>query len=316
MKNNENAGEALDLNKLQKLADRIDARGLFNASCDLREWIEEARAAVEADRAQRPENASAELIAAADATVERWHSRDWKQPHTADFIARLAAAVGAAKAADRAQQGEPVACKGCDPAEGFCRACREAEQQEMVVRVAPAPAGQHDADFAALTDEEIDLIVAKHSTRLSGWEWSGELVEVNGFREYELAREIEAVVARRCRAQRTTIDNENCRAAPVPDTGIPTADCHESCGHIGAECDFPACKSGRAPVSGTPTSEAVETDAARYRWIEENARTEGGGHGFTITAFVPFDEEDMGCGIDKAIEVGAAPAHPGEGGSK
>jgi hypothetical protein len=39
----------------------------------------------------------AELLAAADAVVERWHSRDWKQPHTAEYIARLAAAVGAVK---------------------------------------------------------------------------------------------------------------------------------------------------------------------------------------------------------------------------
>jgi hypothetical protein len=38
-----------------------------------------------------------ELIEAADAVVERWHSLDWKQPHTAEFIARLSAAVGAAK---------------------------------------------------------------------------------------------------------------------------------------------------------------------------------------------------------------------------
>lgn len=39
----------------------------------------------------------AELVRAADAVVERWHSRDWKQPHTAEFINRLAAAVGALK---------------------------------------------------------------------------------------------------------------------------------------------------------------------------------------------------------------------------
>ena len=53
----------------------------------------------------------AELIEAADATVERWHSRDWKQPHTAEFVARLSAAVGAAKAAPAsasAGQAAPV----------------------------------------------------------------------------------------------------------------------------------------------------------------------------------------------------------------
>jgi hypothetical protein len=41
--------------------------------------------------------------------------------------------------------------------------------------------------------------------------------------------------------------------------------------------------------------------AARYRYIEDNASTHGGGKGFTITCFVPVDHEDMGCGIDAAI---------------
>lgn len=45
-----------------------------------------------------------ELIAAADAVVERWHSRDWKQPPTADFIARLSAAVGEARRAAPASE--------------------------------------------------------------------------------------------------------------------------------------------------------------------------------------------------------------------
>jgi hypothetical protein len=38
-----------------------------------------------------------ELIAAADALIERWHSRDWRAEPTADFIARLTRAVGRAK---------------------------------------------------------------------------------------------------------------------------------------------------------------------------------------------------------------------------
>lgn len=37
------------------------------------------------------------LIEAANAVVERWHSKDWKQPHTAEFISRLASAIGAVK---------------------------------------------------------------------------------------------------------------------------------------------------------------------------------------------------------------------------
>ena len=55
-------------------------------------------------------------------------------------------------------------------------------------------------------------------------------------------------------------------------------------------------------------------DAARFRWIEDNVRTQGGGYGFTASFYVPFDDEDIGCGIDKAIA-----AHPGgaaEGGKE
>lgn len=39
-------------------------------------------------------DAWSELVNAANATVERWHSKDWKQPHTAEFINRLALAIG------------------------------------------------------------------------------------------------------------------------------------------------------------------------------------------------------------------------------
>lgn len=40
-------------------------------------------------------------------------------------------------------------------------------------------------------------------------------------------------------------------------------------------------------------------DAKRFRWIEENCKTNGGGRGFTV--FVPVDHEDIGCGIDVAM---------------
>ncbi len=65
-------------------------------------------------RAAQPEpveatgGAMAELLAAADAAVERWHSKDWKQPHTAEFINRLAAAVGALKFAPAPVASEPA----------------------------------------------------------------------------------------------------------------------------------------------------------------------------------------------------------------
>ncbi len=56
-----------------------------------------------------------------------------------------------------------------------------------------------------------------------------------------------------------------------------------------------------------PVSEVVR-DAARWRWLEEHAIRDGGGNGFTIHAFVPFDMEDMGTGVDAAIA--AAPKEP------
>ena len=45
------------------------------------------------------EPVTGDLLDAANAVVERRHTKDWKQPHTVVFIERLAAAVGAAKAA-------------------------------------------------------------------------------------------------------------------------------------------------------------------------------------------------------------------------
>lgn len=61
-------------------------------------------------------------------------------------------------------------------------------------------------------------------------------------------------------------------------------------------------------------AESERRDAARYRYIEEHATTHGGGNGFTITCFIPFDEEDMGCGIDSAIAATSTQAAraPGE----
>lgn len=49
------------------------------------------------------------------------------------------------------------------------------------------------------------------------------------------------------------------------------------------------------------SADGLETAAARWQYIEDNATSHGGGHGFTITCFVPVDHEDMGCGIDAAI---------------
>lgn len=46
----------------------------------------------------------------------------------------------------------------------------------------------------------------------------------------------------------------------------------------------------------------VERLRARFEYIEEHTTTQGGGKGFTITCFVPADDEDIRCGIDAAIE--------------
>lgn len=100
---------------------------------------------------------SDELLSAADAVVERWHSKDWKQPHTAEFINRLSAAVGAVKFAT------PVA-------------------------VAPSPAGEslsagHSAkawhsQANALTAENMQLrerlkLIEQHRSA-DTWYWQGD----------------------------------------------------------------------------------------------------------------------------------------------
>ena len=40
----------------------------------------------------------------------------------------------------------------------------------------------------------------------------------------------------------------------------------------------------------------------REQWIHDNATTNGGGYGFTVTFFVPVDHEDIFCGISAAIK--------------
>lgn len=50
---------------------------------------------------------------------------------------------------------------------------------------------------SVLTEELIDEIGKKHGTSLSGWEWSGDIIERNGYADYEFAYDIErAVLAR------------------------------------------------------------------------------------------------------------------------
>jgi hypothetical protein len=44
----------------------------------------------------------------------------------------------------------------------------------------------------------------------------------------------------------------------------------------------------------------AKRDAERWRWIEDNATSHGGGNGFTLQVFVPHDMEDWGCAIDAA----------------
>lgn len=57
--------------------------------------------------------------------------------HMIAEIADLRAALArAGSAAPTGQQAEPVTCRGCDPAEGFCRACREAERAALAAPTA------------------------------------------------------------------------------------------------------------------------------------------------------------------------------------
>lgn len=53
--------------------------------------------------------------------------------------------------------------------------------------------------------------------------------------------------------------------------------------------------------------EAAQVNEARYLWIEENATSRGGGHGFTLQVFVPYDVEDWGLGIDLAMKARPVP---------
>tara|TARA_R110000782_G_scaffold247573_1_gene334390 strand:- start:7 stop:384 length:378 start_codon:yes stop_codon:yes gene_type:complete len=46
----------------------------------------------------------------------------------------------------------------------------------------------------------------------------------------------------------------------------------------------------------------LDIHEAREQWIHDNSKTEGGGHGFTASFFVPVDHEDIFCGIDAAIK--------------
>jgi hypothetical protein len=77
---------------------------------------------------------------------------------------------------------------------------------------------QHSASVAALTDEEIDAITVKHSTYLGGWEWSGDIIDIGAGREHDFAREVEAEVTRRFRAQGGNTNTESSDLAPTTST--------------------------------------------------------------------------------------------------
>ena len=55
------------------------------------------------------------------------------------------------------------------------------------------------------------------------------------------------------------------------------------------------------PASVLELIAEVERLRARFEYIEGNATTNGGGHGFEVKFFVPVDCEDIGRGIDAAI---------------
>jgi hypothetical protein len=79
-------------------------------------------------------------------------------------------------------------------------------------------------------------------------------------------------------------------------------------GSIDSTASWDACRAIAAKILPTDAErdamlrdrfEAI--DAARWRYLEDHASAIGGGKGFTITCHVPFDCEDMGCGVDLAI---------------
>lgn len=61
------------------------------------------------------------------------------------------------------------------------------------------------------------------------------------------------------------------------------------------------------PRNAPPDYEALRAENERLKereqWIHDNATASGGGHGFTVTFFVPVDHEDIFCGISDAIKL-------------
>jgi hypothetical protein len=67
---------------------------------------------------------------------------------------------------------------------------KERDRLQDLIDTATGSASAAAQTSGDLTDEQIEEIAKKHSTTLRGWEWSGDIIEVNGSAEYEFAREV------------------------------------------------------------------------------------------------------------------------------
>lgn len=99
----------IDFDKLQKLADEINARGLFNASCELREWIEETRSAIkEAAPADARVDDLAALVRQLVRALKRATPDSFLVPRALDYLKRkgLQGNILRAPVAREQQQGK------------------------------------------------------------------------------------------------------------------------------------------------------------------------------------------------------------------
>lgn len=350
-------------------------RGGYDENCkamaamqaEIAEW--RARAAVEADRAQRPENASQPLcdsaMRAEPAANESEPARAWMMSHgygnqtivgaLTDLQARiekknsegmalalrlmtaeerLSAATrcraeggdGAPEAvdvlADRAQQGEPVDERAAYEAWELEEAKRrkgeplDADERAYVLKRWPDDrdtynycphhwpafkAGYHAATKAAAPADA----------------WTAEQIAEACVRA--------GLGILECNRLIVTLK----RAAPVPDTGIPTAgdlDKVAQCLHCGKGVpEIDNCEDARfcniamvAPVSSTPTSGAVE------KWHAPGlGEVHSHDHKYQIECLRDIDDPDRDYVADDELAkhvcaalnayAGAAPVHPGEG---
>lgn len=111
---------------------------------------------------------------------------------------------------------------------------------------------QERADWTS-TEMATKIMVAAMKAEIAEWREYGAACRAVGIAEGRAYQhKVEAKI----------IERAACRAAAMSNSpefeGIGEADCHESCGHIGAECDYPACKQPSVGAACRAATEARE----------------------------------------------------------